>query len=639
MSINPDIPILPPLYPREEMPGFSRLDKTETPKAPEDTVQKSDEKDWTVLYYMNGNNWMQKQMPGILRQLEAVGSDDKINYVAQISRQGAWSDKMVGDWNGARRYYVKENTDGGGILTTLKNSLLSGLPPYTKGIGSDLVEDLGRVDMGDPRNLKEFVEWGMKKYPARNYCVVLIGPSQGFYNVMKDEGTGSTMSAKELKDALSGAQKATGRKVDVLTLDLSSGSSVELGYQLKDQAKYIVGTPGVLAGDGLPLAMVNAEVKEAYKYGGLDAKEMAQTYTMVGAMSPTSAYYAPTISAIDTAKIENLKNSLDTLAQSLMDAKVPPEKLRKILYLTQELNLMGAHNVPNYEGVKDPYHFAELISRDKEIPDQKVKNACAAVMKSIDDAVVGEASASAAFSNSHGITAFLPTNYGFLRPDSLPVPVGFCRKFDYEFTDFGMDTAWPTLLEYMAKDSTSSNLAKKIGFSEETIDKAHGFVTSKEPALKSMSSLASTIGWWESYNVFSGKGPQPVFGIIPGRVAAAAGVWGGAWDTYNSLKAAVTYGKKYKNVDGVILSSFDVLRSACKGFANYSLLVPSLMPYGQMAGLVGFFGPWIKDVFTGWVNYKAIRDGVALGTGVESKSEAARIALDVHNKQNVVWDR
>jgi hypothetical protein len=300
---------------------------------------------------------------------------------------------------------------------------------------------------------------------------------------------------------------------------------------------------------------------------------------------------------------------------------------------------MGANNIPNYEGVKDPCHFAELIKKDKTITDPKVKSACDKVMKTIDDAVVGEASVTSAFWNSHGMSAFLPTAYGFIRPDSFPVPTGHCGKLDYEFTDFGMATSWPKLLEYISQDSLVNRIAKKAGVSEGMLDKAHGMEKSVEPTLKSMSGWASTLGWWESYNVFSGKGPQPVFGIIPGKFAAAAGVWGGAWDTYKAAKDAVTYAKKYKNVDGVILSSFDVLRSACKGFANYTLLVPSLMPYGQIAGMVGFFGPWIKDVFTGWVNYKAIRDGVVMGQGVESKTDAAKIAMDVHFKQKNVWDR
>lgn len=92
------------------------------------------EKEWTIMFYMDGANDLEPHMAKAMLDLENVGSNEKINIVSQIARLSQDEVKKVmgekykddpkaleelknyktnidGDWNGVRRYYIVNNND------------------------------------------------------------------------------------------------------------------------------------------------------------------------------------------------------------------------------------------------------------------------------------------------------------------------------------------------------------------------------------------------------------------------------------------------------------------------------------------------------------------------------------------------
>lgn len=55
-------------------------------KEPMDVGTIAEKKDWTVLVYLNGNNATASQAVTTMRQLEFVGSNDKMHMAAQLAR-------------------------------------------------------------------------------------------------------------------------------------------------------------------------------------------------------------------------------------------------------------------------------------------------------------------------------------------------------------------------------------------------------------------------------------------------------------------------------------------------------------------------------------------------------------------------
>ena len=120
----------------------------------------STQPEWTYMVYMDGdNNLEQAAVMDFLEMEYGGGSSDKVNIVVQMDRsEGFFTGE--GDWSGARRFLVK---GGGG-----------------EQISTVATEDLGRIDMGSPGTLYDFVSWAVEKYPAKKYALVLWNHGGGW---------------------------------------------------------------------------------------------------------------------------------------------------------------------------------------------------------------------------------------------------------------------------------------------------------------------------------------------------------------------------------------------------------------------------------------------------------------------------
>jgi len=100
---------------------------------------------WTVILYQDADDRVLEQDIYVdLNEAERVGSTDKVKIVAQIDRyKGGFAGD--GNWTGAGRFLVTSDDD-------------------LSRVGSELLQDLGEVNMADGRTLVDFVTWAMKNY-------------------------------------------------------------------------------------------------------------------------------------------------------------------------------------------------------------------------------------------------------------------------------------------------------------------------------------------------------------------------------------------------------------------------------------------------------------------------------------------
>ena len=618
-------------------------DEPKVSKPPVDTVAsspagdapKTDKKRWTFLFYINGNNFLGKQAPSQLRMLEmAGGSDENINIAAQVARMKGGLDKLTHDWSGVRRYEVpatgKELNQGeltGEILRQL-------VPPYTRGIESNLKQDLGKADMGSGDTLKDFITWGMKEYPAEHYCVVMLGPSQGMKGVMKDETTGNMISPDQLKQALDGVKAETGQGVDVLAFDSSNSTQAEMLDALKDSTKYVVGSEGLVSGTGMSTPSVMFELKKSNTDKTRTPEEVAQTFTMVGSMGVSNAGFTPTIAAIDMSKVGGLKDAFNELGAALLKSGIDRNHLRELVKGTQEVAMPGVTQA--YEGVKDASHFAQQILRDTTITDAAVRAAAQKVVDGVDGALVGEAHRGGPYRNANGISVFMPENYGFIRPDTYPYDKSFDRKFSYENLGFAKGSAWPQFLSEIAQDDFAGRVGAKV-LGQAGVDKAVAVTRQYTPLVNSLGSLASTVGWWESYNVLKSGRPGRFLGL-PAQASATIGAVGGVYDAVNAVKNGVQAFKEQRSYDAIVMNGLDVVGGVAKTMACAALVHPGAVPFAAAAGIFGFAKPWIKDAYGYFMQYKQIRDSIALGDP-SAGPKSAVMAAHVYLNKDTVWDK
>ncbi len=214
------------------------------------------EKEWTVMVYVNAKNNLDKFGLKDVNEMEAAGSTDKVNIVAELGRK-----------SGNSRYLVNKDSDPANIT-------------------SPAVMPLGKADMGDYKHLAEFGRWAKANYPAKHYMLVVWNHGTGWVakgpgaarGVSYDDETRHHITTPELAMAL----KDIG-KVDVLGFDACLMQMAEVAYEIMPYTDYIIGSEQTTPGDGYPYDKVLAPLTAN---PGMTAEELGR-----GTVSAFVEYY------------------------------------------------------------------------------------------------------------------------------------------------------------------------------------------------------------------------------------------------------------------------------------------------------------------------------------------------------------
>ena len=193
---------------------------------------------WTVMLYQDADDKILEQDIYVdLNEAERVGSSDRVNIVAQMDRfKGGF--KGDGNWTGAGRFYVKQDDD-------------------LNRVASQVLADLGEVDMSDPRTLVDFVTWAIEAYPADKYALILSDHGMGWPGGWSDgDSTGrsnrnrniplasaleSNLYLIDLDTALGEIRSQTGLdKFELIGMDACLMGQLEVFSALEPHARYAV---------------------------------------------------------------------------------------------------------------------------------------------------------------------------------------------------------------------------------------------------------------------------------------------------------------------------------------------------------------------------------------------------------------
>lgn len=608
-------------------PAAPKAESTPVSKEPMDVGTVAEKKDWTVLVYLNGNNATASQAVTTMRQLEFVGSSDKMHMAAQLARPKALLDKWSHDWSGVRRYEVQNNGQQFNAGAVVMDGLTGFLPGKTKGIKSEVLQDMGDVDMGKSQTLAEFLEWGVTKYPAKNYMVVMQGPSEGVSGMMHDVIHDSQMSVADLGAAFKQVHEKTGKKIDIVALNGSATNSLEVANELKDHAKLLVGSQDIQSGQSMPLAMVMNEIANVSKDGEQSPLTVAQYMLLMNSMAPGA------LSIVDLDKIGPAKEAWNDLAKNLISAGISREQLHSILEKTQDFQ--GASKNSAYGNSRDAIHFAKLVG--EEVADDKVKAAAAKAVEALEASLVGDVANGKRMEEANGISVFAPTNYGFMRPDGTPVLKDSLRDAEYSKTNFAQETQWDELLSGAAQDGKLNNTLKKLGMSENGVDKVHGLYNQHIGKANAALGFAGMAGYMNGIQAWRGADATG-FMLLGPQTAVYAGVVGAGNEALKGVGRIINGATNLKDGGEVAQGAMDVAAAAAKGVANLGFIVPGLKPYAQTAGMLMFMSPWLRNIYGVYDQYKSIKDGVELGIGDNKMSTAAQVgaaAAQYYGKQNL----
>jgi Clostripain family len=183
-----------------------------------------------------------------LVELDRTGTPDDVTAVAQLYRGDLkWTLKNLGrklsmlggkkvkpavqsDWRGMRVFEVRGDQSNQPTMRVGENHFSESASPSS------------------PQELAKYVAWGMEKYPAKHYAVILGG--HGSQEGVMSDAYGHKMTFDDAAGAIVKASRQTGRKVDVVLLDSCSTASQKTAGAFRGATEYVVASPEIVQGGG-----------------------------------------------------------------------------------------------------------------------------------------------------------------------------------------------------------------------------------------------------------------------------------------------------------------------------------------------------------------------------------------------------
>ncbi|MBI3942482.1 MAG: hypothetical protein HY326_05665 [Chloroflexi bacterium] len=299
---------------------------------------------WTVLVYMAGDNGRFPLLTSMeqtgfrnLADMKAIGSTRDVNILASFD--------------------TLSNSE-----STYRLHLRKGDNPL-----EDVVEKIPAINTGDPAALRDFIIWGLRRAPATNILLILWNhgggwkeddiyaqfralPNRALQNreelrgvgrrqryrkalfmstaakilslddphqrwICADDTSMDFLDNQELTQALTEAQATTGQKLDIIGMDACLMSMLEVGYQLRNNGRYLVSSQEnePLAGWPYTAILKLLTTQPEISPEELSRQMVGQYLKTYGVESRTLE--AATLSALDLMRVDEVATRLGVWAQ------------------------------------------------------------------------------------------------------------------------------------------------------------------------------------------------------------------------------------------------------------------------------------------------------------------------------------
>ena len=361
--------------------------------------------EWTVMVYLDSDNNLESAGIDDINEMEIVGSSADVNIVIQVDRIPDY-DTSNSNWTTTRRYYITQDND-----------------PYI--INSQLISDLGELNMGNPQTLIDFASWAVSNYPAKKYLLVIWNHGGGFRSpayttkdIAWDDTDGEDkITMPELEYALSAISVQIGENIDIVGMDACYMAMAEVAYQVKDYADILVTSEESEPNDGWPYDII---LNQLVSYPTVTSNQLAANIVDSYIFSYTVSDDV-TQSAIDLSYMDTLATQLSDMALAIMSDT-----------LTPTINYINAASFSQYYSdwdFIDLYDFCnKILSYSYNV---QVKNIALSIQQTLSSAVLHSGYYGYGVDKSRGLSIYFP----YAEYDSY-----------YNDTNFAQDTKWDEML-------------------------------------------------------------------------------------------------------------------------------------------------------------------------------------------------
>ncbi len=354
---------------------------------------------WTVMVFLNAANDLYRFSTLNVNQMESVAQNPDVRFVLQWKQSAT---RFPGStFDGTRRYLVKPDT--------------------SSAIASQMMQDMGAVDMGRPETMQSFIRWCKTYFPADRYALVVWNHGNGWRRsaelgraVSYDDETGNAIQIWELQQAMGGEH------VDIFAWDASLMQMVEVAAEVADHARYVVGSEESPPGEGYPYDRIFSVFRD-----NPDAATGTLSKAFVDGMLAVPEYASRKItqSVVDTSRLQPLLTALDHLAGVLIANR---DLLATDIPLVRSQTQAYSQTFARY--FRDIGDLCVNLENQSSI--EEVRTAAATVRARLAEAILWE-----------GHNAFSPRSNG-LSIDFSPASTFESESGNYALMRFAQQTRW-----------------------------------------------------------------------------------------------------------------------------------------------------------------------------------------------------
>jgi hypothetical protein len=423
-----------------ELPPQSGVDVKKDVDGDKET--KPEVSEWTIMIYMSGDNDLAQHCIRSLTEMKSLAAIDprKIRVTAQIDPEDARmetrrlvinrKDKGAQTKPGEAATPSISVNGGPGKLDDDKIGLGPGKVRFPRGRQSRSASATAtqETNMADPETLFDFISRSKDECPAENYMLVLDGHASGIEEgfLLKDQNPPGSMSLTDLKTVLTNVRDLLDIKLDILGMDSCLMNMIEISYEFQGVAEIIVGSQGLVPGNGWPYARIFGELAQAQTNGKVGAADLAaiivRTYINAYIENSIIGGLSVDVGAFYTARSSEVAVLIQSLAELLTDNLMTRDDLKKLLAgkledsdrnivklkVMDEL-ILSHWRAQSFNGelFVDLWDFCDLLKRYYSASDE-IYIKCGAVQSAVEMMMVQSCFSGIEYQHAHGISIYFP---------------------------------------------------------------------------------------------------------------------------------------------------------------------------------------------------------------------------------------
>ena len=331
--------------------------------------------EWTIMMYICGSNLQSNALSDIAEVLSVSGQPYNVNFIMEIGGSTSWGGNSYGiSPSNLNRYHVKN----GQLISDGK---------------------INNASMGKQSTFEDFMNWGLRAYPARKTGVILWNHGGALNGCCSDSNYGGdNLTNKETYDALNNVfyKNRVSDKLEFIGYDACLMQVQDIAEFNSKYFKYMVASEENIPGSGWKY---NNWVDDLYakRNTTLLLTEIVNTYI-------ASVDSKRTLSAIDLSKMSSYRSEFEGLASQIKTtAKSNWTTFKNILLSCKAY----PYTNPGSSGTIDGYDFLNKLYNSSTFSSYRTK--INTVRTKYNQLFVARAKGSAA-GESYGLAIFCALN-------------------------------------------------------------------------------------------------------------------------------------------------------------------------------------------------------------------------------------